>query len=153
MEYLIKDQWIELKYVPGKGAWTYHLQIPGTRHLVGRWGSLKVSGTVDRVAIQAKNLFTIGGQDKLLSINAAIRKALGKNGGELVKVTLYLVAPYEKLTANDVLDTFRNEEVFTVFSVLSQQEQSMIMENILSQKTEVLQFKKLEYYLKQLAKR
>jgi Domain of unknown function (DUF1905). len=134
MEYLIKDQWLELKYVPGKGAWTYHLQIPGTRHLVGRWGSLKVSGTIDGVPIEAKNLFTISGQDKLLSINADIRKAIKKSGGELVQVTLYLMASIEKMTASDVLDIFRNEAVYTAFSAMPKQEQSAIVENILDPK-------------------
>jgi hypothetical protein len=28
MNYIIKDEILELKYQPGKGAWTYHLRIP-----------------------------------------------------------------------------------------------------------------------------
>jgi hypothetical protein len=27
MEYIIKDEKLELKYQKGKGAWTYHLRI------------------------------------------------------------------------------------------------------------------------------
>lgn len=40
MDYLVKDEKLELKYEPGKGAWTYHLQIPNTKHIIGKWGSL-----------------------------------------------------------------------------------------------------------------
>ncbi len=47
MRYLVKDEKLVLKYAPGKGAWTYHIQIPNTKHIVGKWGSLKVSGTID----------------------------------------------------------------------------------------------------------
>lgn len=41
MNYLIKDEKLELKYAPGKGAWTYHIQIPNTKHIVGKWGRSK----------------------------------------------------------------------------------------------------------------
>ena len=69
MDYLIKDQELELKYEPNKGAWTYHIQIPNTKHIVGKWGSLKVSGFIDNYKIESINLFTITGQDKLISLN------------------------------------------------------------------------------------
>ena len=37
------------------------------------------------------NLFTITGQDKLISVNEKIRKAINKIGGDTVKVTLQLL--------------------------------------------------------------
>ena len=74
MEYIVKDKKLELKYEPGKGAWTYHIQIPNTKHIIGKWGTLKVSGTIDNYNIERINLFTITGQDKLISINNNIRK-------------------------------------------------------------------------------
>jgi hypothetical protein len=58
MDYLIKDQKLELKYEPNKGAWTYHIQIPNTKHIIGKWGSLKVSGFIDDYKIENINLFT-----------------------------------------------------------------------------------------------
>mgnify|MGYP003660717601 FL=1 len=78
MEYLVKDEKLELKYEPGKGAWTYHIQIPNTRHIVGKWGSMKVSGTIDNYTIESINLAKLGDEDKLISINANIRKAINK---------------------------------------------------------------------------
>ncbi len=89
MNYLIKDEKLLLNYEPGKGAWTYHIKIPDTKHIVGKWGSLKVSGTIDDYQIEAKNLFTISGQDKMLAINSTIRKAINKKGGDTIRVTLY----------------------------------------------------------------
>ena len=90
MKYLVIDKELELKYVPNNGAWTYHIEIPDTKHILGRWGFLKASGTIDGYKIEDKNLFTISGQNKLISINEKIRKAINKKGGDMVTVTLYL---------------------------------------------------------------
>ena len=87
---LITNQLLTLNYLPGFGAWTYHLRIPGTRDLDGRWGYLKVSGTMDGHEIKGINLAPRKGEDKLISINKSIRDAIGKTGGDTVKVTLYL---------------------------------------------------------------
>lgn len=79
-----------LQYVPDFGAWTFHLRVPGTRELQGRWGDLKVSGTIDGHDIKNINLAPRKGEDKLISINKSIRDAIGKSGGDDVIVTLYL---------------------------------------------------------------
>ena len=88
---LLENKKLELKYQPGKGAWTYHVQIPNTKHIIGKWGSLKVTGFIDDYKIESINLFTITGQDKLISVNEKIRKAINKIGGDTVKVTLQLL--------------------------------------------------------------
>jgi Domain of unknown function (DUF1905) len=92
MEYLVKEQELELMHVPNYGAWTYHIEIPDTKHIVGRWGYLKASGTIDGYSIENKNLFTVTGKNKLISINEKVRKAINKTGGDTVIVTLYLTA-------------------------------------------------------------
>jgi hypothetical protein len=55
MDYLIKDGQLELKYEPGKGAWTYHIEIPNTKHIIEKWGFLKVSGSIDDYKIVPSN--------------------------------------------------------------------------------------------------
>lgn len=98
MDYFIKDKKLELKYESGKDAWTYYIQIPNTKHIVGKWGSLRVSGTIDVYKIKSINLCTITGQDKLISINEKIIKAINKSGGDIVTVTLYWLHPKEPIT-------------------------------------------------------
>ena len=115
MNLLIKDEQLELKYEPGKGAWTYHVQIPNTKHIVGKWGSLKASGTIDNYPLEKVNLFTISGQDKLISINEKIRKAINKTGGDKVKITLYLLTSNEQITEDEILETFSQSGVLEVF--------------------------------------
>jgi hypothetical protein len=102
MVYLVKDEKLELKYEPGKGAWTYHIQIPNTKHIIGKWGSLKVSGFIDDYKLAAKNLFSIRGEDKLISVNETIRKAIHKGAGDTVTVTLYLLASTDRVTEKDI---------------------------------------------------
>jgi hypothetical protein len=87
---LIENEILDLQYVRGFGAWTYHLRIPGTAELDNRWGYLKVSGTIDDHEIKNINLAPRKGEDKLISINKSIRDAIGKTGGDKVQVTLFL---------------------------------------------------------------
>ena len=152
MEYLVKDEQLELKYEHGKGAWTYHIQIPNTKHIVGKWGSLKVSGTIDNYKIDSINLFTITGQDKLISINDKIRKAINKSGGDKVTVTLYLLTSKEQVTEKEILETFKDAGVLKTFKKLTNEEQMEIIGKIASTKSEEKQIKVILKFIDQLSK-
>jgi len=141
MEYLVKNEKLELKYEPGKGAWTYHLQIPNTKHIVGKWGTLKASGTIDNYKIENINLFTISGQDKLISINSKIRKAINKSGGDIVTVTLYLQKSNRQLEEQEILDTLEDSGVLNAFKNLSDDKRNDILREITSLKSEEKQVK------------
>ena len=56
MKYIIENEKLTLQYIPGNGAWTYQLIIPHTKDIKGKWGDLKVSGTIDSYKIKHKNL-------------------------------------------------------------------------------------------------
>ena len=150
IDYLVKDQKLELKYEPGKGAWTYHIQIPNTKHLVCKWGGSKVSGFIDDYKLEAKNLFTISRQDKLISINEKIRKAINKKGGDTVIVTLYLLAAAESITEAQILETFQKSGVSDIFEQLSESEKRKILNDILAQKTDNQQIKTTMKYIDRL---
>ena len=87
---IIDNQELKLEYKKGFGAWTYHLRIPGTANIEGKWGFLKVSGTIDGYEIESINLKKKKNEDKIISINKKIRDAIGKSGGDTVHVTLFL---------------------------------------------------------------
>ena len=151
MEYLVKDEKLELKHQPGKGAWTYHLQIPNTKHIVGKWGSMKVSGTIDNYSIESINLAKLGDQDKLISINDKIRKAINKSGGDTVTVTLYLLTSNAQITEREVLETFKESGVLDAYKKLPKDERNEMMWKITSQKSEDQQVKMILKYLDQLS--
>ena len=90
MKKLIRNQTLTLYYKRGFGAWTYHLRIPNTADIEGKWGYMKVSGTIDGYTIQNINLAPRKNEDKIISINSKIRKAIGKSANDKVVVTLYL---------------------------------------------------------------
>jgi len=153
MEYLVKDEKLELKYEPGKGAWTYHIQIPNTKHIVGKWGSMKVAGTIDNYKIESINLAKLGDEDKLISINANIRKAINKSGGDTVTVTLYLLTSNQQITEKEVLETFKDSGVVKSFKQLAEDEQNEIIGKITSVKSEDKQVKMILKYIDQLSKK
>jgi uncharacterized protein YdeI (YjbR/CyaY-like superfamily) len=152
MEYLIKDEKLELKYQPGKGAWTYHIQIPNTKHIGGKWGSMKVSGTIDNYKIESINLAKLGDQDKLISINDKIRKSINKSGGDTVTVTLYLLTSKEQITEREILETFKESGVLKAFNNLTEDERNEIIRKITSQKSVEEQVKMILKYIDQLSK-
>ena len=152
MEYLVKDEILELKYEHGKGAWTYHIQIPNTKHIVGKWGSMKVAGTIDNYKIESINLAKLGNQDKLISINDKIRKAINKGGGDKVTVTLYLLTSKEQITENEILETFKESGILKAFKKLPDEEQKEIIGKIVSTKSEEKQIKVILKFIDQLSK-
>ncbi len=153
MDYLVKNEKLELKYEPGKGAWTYHIQIPDTKDIVGKWGSLKVSGTIDDYKIERINLFTITGQDKLISINEKIRKAIKKTGGDFVHVTVYLLTTGEKVTEKEILETFKDANVLEAFKKLPANERTEIIGNIISQNSQDKQTRMIIQHMNKLSKK
>ncbi|MBK8052288.1 MAG: DUF1905 domain-containing protein [Saprospiraceae bacterium] len=152
MEYLVKDEKLELKYQPGKGAWTYHIQIPNTKHIVGKWGSMKVSGTIDNYKIESINLAKLGDQDKLISINDKIRKSINKSGGDTVTVTLYLLTSKEQITEREILETLKESGVLKAFKKLTEAERNEMIRKITALKSEDEQVKIILKYINQLSK-
>jgi len=152
MEYLVKDEILELKYERGKGAWTYHIQIPNTKHIVGKWGSMKVAGTIDNYKIESINLAKLGDEDKLISINDKIRKAINKSGGDKVRVTLCLLTSKEQITEKEILETFKESGILKTFKKLTDEEQKEIIGKIASIKSEDKQIKVILKYIDQLSK-
>lgn len=150
MEYIVIDKKLELKYEPGKGAWTYHIQIPNTKHIIGKWGSLKVAGTIDNYKIESINLAKLGDQDKLISINNEIRKAINKSGGDTVTVTLYLLTSKEQITKKEILDIFKDSGVLKAFKKLTEDQQSEMIGKIITQKSDEMQVKMILKYIDQL---
>ena len=152
MDYIVKDEKLELIYQHGKGAWTYHLRIPNSKNIEGKWGDIIVSGFIDNYKIEARNLAPIKGEDKMLSINAEIRKAINKKGGDIVTVTLYLLSDKQKITKQQILETFKDSEVLKAFEKLNEIEQNEIFNSIISQPNEEKQIKIIVKHIDILSK-
>jgi len=152
MDYIIKDEKLELIYQHGKGAWTYHLRIPNSKNIEGKWGDIVVSGFIDNFEISRRQLAPIKGEDKIISINAEIRKAINKKGGDTVTVTLYLLSDKQKITKQQILETFKDSEVLKAFEKLNEIEQNEIFDSIISQTNEEKQIKVIVKHIDKLNK-
>jgi hypothetical protein len=95
------------------------LIIPNTKDIKGKWGELKVSGTIDGFEIKNKNLGPVKNSDKKMSVNSEIRNAINKKGGDTVMVTLNLENQVEENDKNEILECFKDAQVLTIFENLS----------------------------------
>ena len=130
MNYIIENEKLILQYIPGNGAWTYQLIIPNTKDIKGKWGGLKVSGTIDGYEIKHKNLGPVKNADKKMSVNSEIRNAINKGGGDTVVVTLFLENQNDKVDNSEILECFRDAQVLTLFENLNKKQQEEILTEI-----------------------
>ncbi|RUA33911.1 MAG: hypothetical protein DSY77_07820 [Bacteroidetes bacterium] len=147
MKPLIENHELELKYKEGNGAWTYHLIIPNTANIEGKWGSLKVSGWIDNYKIEELNLAPLKNQDKMISINKEIRKSIGKSAGEMVNVTLSLKNKNQSLSDAIIRESFNDAGVLKHFQSLNELDQSEILTDINSMRSEDNKIEKLNDYI------
>ena len=138
MDYIINNEELIIQHIPGNGAWTYQLIIPNTKDIKGKWGDLKVSGTIDNFEIKNKNLGPMKNADKKMAVNSVIRNSIGKGAGDLVNVTLYLedCTPVQTNENEMIFECFKDAEVLFFFKQLKVEEQKEIIESINSVATE-----------------
>lgn len=130
MNYIIENEKLTLQYISGNGAWTYQLIIPNTKDIKGKWGELKVSGTIDGYEIKNKNLGPVKNSDKKMSVNSKIRNAINKEGGDTVIVTLYLENQTDENSNTEILECFRDAQVLSIFENLSKKQREDIFNEI-----------------------
>lgn len=150
MKKLVDREKLELIYEKGKGAWTYHIVIPETADIEGKWGSLKVSGLIDDYELKEMNLAPRKDEDKMISINKDIRDAIGKSGGDEVTVTLFLHTQDRIDGKSDILQCFNDAGVLDKFKDLSREEKDEIIGNITAIGTEAKQIEQINLYINRL---
>jgi hypothetical protein len=136
MNYIVKNEKLVIQHIPGNGAWTYQLIIPNTKDIKGKWGDLKVSGTIDDYVIKHKNLGPMKNSNKKMALNSDIRKAINKSGGDFVMVTLFLEKQNNIDDNNEILECFKDADVLEVFEKMNKKNQFEILQDIKSVATE-----------------
>ena len=115
----LADKTYLLRKFKGKGGWTY-AEIPEVqpdKHAWFNW--VKVHGLIDDYEIKHARLMPTGNGLLFLPVKAAIRKAIGKEAGDSVRIVLYpdnlgVEVPQEimdcfELEDNGLLELFKGQ--------------------------------------------
>lgn len=81
---------VTLAKFSGKGGWTYaplpaQVKAPNTY-----FNKMRVSGSIDDLSLENIHLMSMGQGRLFLPVNAALRKQLGKQAGDTVRLVLFL---------------------------------------------------------------
>ncbi|MEJ7586330.1 MAG: YdeI/OmpD-associated family protein [Ferruginibacter sp.] len=128
-----------------KSGWTY-IRIPAAtaeKLQTGNKKSFRIKGKLDAHSISGISLIPIGGGDFILTLNTALRKAIGKSKGAMVKVQLAVdKIPY---MINAALTECINDEpgALVFFKSLPTAHQNYFSKWIDSAKTEATKVKRI----------
>ncbi len=133
---LVNSEYILQKF-PGKGGWTY-AEIPEVLQNRNKpFGWVKVKGAIDDCEIRNYKLMPMGNGKLFLPLKASIRKKIGKEVGDSVRIVLYNdETPLE--IPNEILECFNNEPTtsFDIFQSFTEGEQKAYLDWIYSAKTD-----------------
>ena len=133
---LVSKEYLLQKY-PGKGGWTY-AEIPEiTPKSKTPFGWVRVKGSIDDYPINQYNLIPMGNGKLFLPVKAGIRKKIGKQHGDFVKVVLYIDdSPIE--IPEEIIACFKNEprKTYQNFINSSEGQQKAIIDWVYNAKTE-----------------
>ncbi|AOZ98760.1 YdeI/OmpD-associated family protein [Flavobacterium commune] len=85
---LISKEYLLEKF-PGKGGWTYAAIPEILQDKKTPFGWVKVRGSIDDYELKNYKLMPMGNGKLFLPLKAAVRKKIGKQAGDYVKVILY----------------------------------------------------------------
>ncbi len=134
MEELLTDKEYELERFPGKGGWTYVAlpEIPKDKEAA--FGIVKVRGAIDDYELDGVTLMPLGNGTMIMAVKAAIRKQIGKEEGDKVRVTLYRDNSVYKIP-DELKTALQNEHgVYERFLTYKKWEQRMCAQWIFSAK-------------------
>lgn len=138
-----------------KTGWTYIL-IPArlaNKLNPGVKKSYRVKGMLDEFKIEKIALVPMGEGDFIMSINAAMRKGLGKRKGATVKVQIE-IDKAQILPPPELIDCLKDEpEAFKYFNSLPQGHRNYFTKWIESAKTEPTKVKRIALVVKTMVRK
>ena len=125
-----------LEKFSGKGGWTYARipEIAPDKH--AHFGWVRVRGTIDQVEIKGYHLMPMGNGCLFLPVKAEIRKKIGKQEGDTVRVVLYADHIHTELPEELRLCLMDVPNAYEAFMARSDSEQRAAIEWVYSSKTD-----------------
>ena len=123
MKKLLVDKTYTLQKFPGKGGWTYAAIPEVKQDKAAHFGWVTINGSIDDFELKNTKLMPMGNGFLFLSVNAGIRKAIGKKEGDTVNIKIFDDFPENSI--EDIIDCIREEpEAYEYFLSLNQAQQN-----------------------------
>jgi hypothetical protein len=131
------DRHFVLQKFPGKGGWTYATIPEIAQNPNNPFGWVKVRGFIDHYELKQYKLMPMGEGRLFLPIKAAIRKAIGKQAGDEVKISLFLDESSYQIPA-ELVECFSDEpkRIYENFRSFTEGEQKAYVDWIYAAKTD-----------------
>lgn len=141
-----------LHRMAGKGGWTYALVPKIMQDNKRPFGYVKVKGTVDDFEISKMNLMPFSGSEHhFLPVKSEMRKAIGKQAGDTVKIVLYHDTEPDEVPA-EMLECMQDEpKALTFFNTLSDGNKKYYIQWIYGAKTEATKIKRMATAINRMA--
>ncbi len=140
-----------LKKFPGKGGWVY-AEIPEiTQNPKNPFGWVTVEGSIDNYQLKHYKLMPMGSGRLFLPVKAAIRKKIGKDVGDTVRIILSIdESPIE--TPREILQCLENEPpvIRSRYDTLTNNQKKTYLDWIYSAKTDETKVKRILKMIEQL---
>ncbi len=142
-----------LQRFPGKGGWTY-AEIPEVlQNKNNPFGWVRVKGWIDDFELKQYKLMPMGDGKLFLPVKAQIRKAIGKEAGDYVKVILFADESEQEIS-KEIIECFEDEPKKTLKTFLSftDGEQKSYLDWIYDAKTEETKAQRILKMMERLKK-
>ncbi len=132
---LVKKDYLLQKY-PGKGGLTYAATPEPLQDKRSPFGWVKVKGSIDGFDIKKYHLMPMRNGKLFLPVRAGIRKKIGKQAGDFVKIILYKDETPLEIPDELVVCLTDEPYAFEKFQQLKKGEQKAFIDWIYSAKTD-----------------
>ena len=119
-----------MEKIPGKGGWTY-IKLPEVSSGYKRkFGTVRVSGTIDDYELISYSLMPIRDGNLFLPVKAEIRKKIGKKEGDRVQLLLYADAEdLPMATPEDLLICLKDEPLaYKIYQSYTEAERKVLFD-------------------------
>ncbi len=133
-----------LEKYPGKGGWTYVVIPEIEQNKKNPFGWVRVKGYIDSYELKQYKLMPMGNGRLFLPVKAEIRKKIGKQQGDMVRVILYSDESLLEIPT-EIMDCFKNEpkEILENFLSFPEGQQKAYLDWIRDAKTEGTKTKRI----------
>ncbi len=141
-----------LEKFPEKGGWTY-VAIPEiSQNPNNPFGWVKVKGSIDSYQLKQYKLMPMGDGKLFLPVKAAIRKEIGKQAGDMVKITLFLDESSVEIP-KEIIHCFEHEpkSIYETFLGFTDGEQKAYLDWIYNAKTDETKAQRIIKMMERLA--